>query len=222
MPELPRDATARPLPPDLDRLLHDLRGPLNSAVMYGEVLRRVAKGDQPLEQNLTAILQQLERLGRMLPAAFGVLALELGATAAVPLRRLVEGAAAAPGLRSVTLEAGEWPDVVGDERLLGLAVTHLLRNAVEATADAGQARPPYVSVCRDAEGRVELRVRDSGGGLPTTNPKVLLRLLHSRKSAERGVGLISVERIARLHGGALRFESSREGTLVALALPIAH
>jgi signal transduction histidine kinase len=43
--------------------------------------------------------------------------------------------------------------------------------------------------------------------------------MQSTKPGHRGVGLVTVERIVRLHGGELRFESPGEGTVVTLALP---
>jgi len=69
------------------------------------------------------------------------------------------------------------------------------------------------------EGDVMLTVRDHGTGLRTTNPKLLIRLLQTSKSGHRGLGLVTVERVARLHGGRLEFESVADGTRVTLRLP---
>jgi signal transduction histidine kinase len=62
-------------------------------------------------------------------------------------------------------------------------------------------------------------VRDWGPGLPTTNANLLIRLLHSTKPGHRGLGLVTVERIARLHGGSLTFESPDDGAIATLTLP---
>ena len=50
-----------------------------------------------------------------------------------------------------------------------------------------------------------LQIRDWGPGLRTTNPRLLFKLLQKTKSGHRGVGLVTVERIARL-----LFDVSRE------------
>ena len=100
--------------------------------------------------------------------------------------------------------------------LLSVAISQLLWNAVESTAT--DSRPPEVSASRGSDG-VALIVRDWGGGLPTTNPKLLIRLLHSTKPGHRGLGLITAERVARLHGGTLTFESPKDGAQVTLRLP---
>ncbi len=51
-------------------------------------------------------------------------------------------------------------------------------------------------------GRVTLFVRDWGAGLRTTNARALIRLALSSESGRPTTGLVTVERVARLHGGA--------------------
>jgi len=50
---------------------------------------------------------------------------------------------------------------------------------------------------------------------------VLIRLFHSSKPGHRGLGLVTADRIARLHEGSLEFESPPDGALVTLVLPAA-
>jgi signal transduction histidine kinase len=202
-----------PLPEDLDRLLHDLRGPLNAAVMHLEVIRRRIPEDDAAHASVDTIQQELLRLATLLPTAFSVVALERGELTAVNLRDLVERALKAQGLHGVVLAESPWPDVRVDERLVGLAVAHLARNALQATAAARASRPPRVSASPTGTGQVALTVRDWGGGLRSTNPKVLVRLT--------GVGLVTAERVARLHGGALSFAAPGEGAEVTLTIPAA-
>jgi signal transduction histidine kinase len=217
MAVLPDDPGRRPLPQDLGRLLHDLRGPLNSLTMHLEVLKRTVRDDDPVaEDSLRTVLDQLGRLSAMLPAAFDVAALELGRLQPVDLGALataVQKDAAGP----VTLAEGRWPMVVGDEGLLRVALGHLVSNAVEATAAAGNLRPPSVSASTDGD-EARVTVRDWGSGVPTTDPKLLIRLLRSTKPGHAGLGLVIVERIVRLHGGSLRFASPGNGTEVTLGL----
>lgn len=210
------EGAARKLPAELARLLHDLRGPLNSAVMHLEVLKRTVSDDPSSAESLRTVLQQLVRLSEMLPAAFAVAALEAGPLAPVSLRAVVERARQEPELDRVRVVGDTWPDVRADAPLLALGIAQLLRNAVEATAPNG--RPPEVSASCDA-GTVGLSVRDWGAGLPTANPKLLIRLLHSTKAGHRGSGLVTAERVARLHGGALVFEDLSDGARVTLELP---
>jgi signal transduction histidine kinase len=143
--------------------------------------------------------------------------------APVNLGTLVRRALAEPGLEGVTLADGAWPDVRGDARLLGLAVAHLARNALAATAAAGGARPaPRLSAGAAEPGRVALMIRDWGTGLRTTNPRALIRLSLSATTGRPAVGLVTVERIARLHGGTVEFHAPADGGAeVRLILPLA-
>lgn len=211
------------LPPDLDRLLHDLRGPLNAMGMHLEVLKRAGSVDPAVLQRLETVRQEMTRLATLLPAAFGVIALERGDIAPLNLETLVRRALDEHGLAGVTFAEGAWPDVRGDARLLGLAVAHLVRNALAATeAAGGGGRAPRVSARAAEPGRVTLVIRDWGRGLRTTNPRALVRLALSKTTGQPAVGLVTVERIARLHGGALEFHAPAEGGAeVRLILPAA-
>jgi signal transduction histidine kinase len=207
----------RPLPVELARLLHDLRGPLNSAVMHLEVLKRTVSDDPGASDSLRTVLQQLVRLSDMLPAAFAVASLEAGPFELLDLRTVVELARDARGLTTVKLADGGWPRVRGDQALLIVGIGELLANAVEATPAERQS--PEASSSRSPDGDVVLAVRDWGTGLRTTNPKLLIRLMHSSKAGHAGLGLVTAERVARLHGGALGFEGLADGTRVTLRLP---
>lgn len=155
----------------------------------------------------------------MLPAAFAVTALEAGLRRPVPLRPLVASVLANHGWREVVVAPDPWPSALGDNTLLALAVEHLVRNALEATKPG--ASPPRVAAVADGA-RVTLTVRDWGSGLGTTDPRLLIRLMQSTKPGHVGLGLLVVERVARLHGGTMTLSSPGEGIEVALTLPRAE
>jgi len=207
------------LPEDLDRLLHDLRGPLNAMQMHVELLKRLDVGDRGATASLETIGQEVLRLARLLPAAFQVVGLELGEVGAHDLRALVVEAFEEHGVKGVGVTAGAWPRVAVDARLLRLAVAHLARNAVAATG-AG-ARAPEISAAGEGD-RVAVVVRDWGRGLRTTNPRALIRLAID-PAGKPSVGLVTVERVARLHGGRVEFASPPGGGAeVRLVVPAAR
>jgi signal transduction histidine kinase len=210
------------LPADLERLLHDLRGPLNAMAMHVEILRRLGGSEPGARASLEVLQQEIGRLAAMLPAAFAVMALEPGVPERVNLRTLAERALADQPPGAVTLASGPWPDVCVHAPLLVLAIDHLVRNALEATR-AGGERPaqPCVSCEVAPPGSVTLVVRDWGRGLPATNPHALIRLAPRTSNARPRAGLVSVERIARLHGGSLTFLTPPDGGAeVRLVLPM--
>jgi signal transduction histidine kinase len=206
------------LPGDLDHLLHDLRGPLNALTMHLETLKRAGLDDPAGLQSLESARHEVARLAQLIPAAFTVLALERGPVSRVDLGELVRSALERHGVRGVSVAAElAWPEVEGDPDLLGLAVAHLARNALAATRAAGADRPsPRVS-CREAgPGRVALVVRDWGPGLRTTNCRAVVRLIISPGTGRPTMGLLTVERVVRLHGGDLGFQTPADGGVEAV------
>lgn len=208
------------LPRELDRILHDLRGPLNALFLHVDVLKNAcARDDETARRSLEIVERSLRRLSGMLDAAFSVAGLERGRDTAVSLRAVVDQVIHAQ-TGPVTVRCDTWPDVQGDRDLLSLALGHLVRNALEATAAAGPGRrPPEVSAEVDGK-QVVVAVRDWGVGLASTDPRSVMRLGASTKPGGEGIGLLVAERIARLHGGALAFHVHGAGAEVRLTLPL--
>jgi signal transduction histidine kinase len=197
------DFRRAPLPVDLERVLHDLRGPLNAAVLHVQALKRFV-ADESAQASVQSIHKELDRLTAMLPVAFAVCALERGASRPLLLRNVVESAIPEDARKRVAVDSGPWPGIDGDERLLVLALAHLLSNAVEASGEHGDVR---VSVAVEAD-TVTVAVRDSGGGFKTRNPNAVVRLMASTKTGHLGIGLLVAQRVARLHGGGLAVETA--------------
>jgi two-component system OmpR family sensor kinase len=104
--------------------------------------------------------------------------------------------------------------VVGDPHQLLQAVRNLVRNAVQASGD-----PAGVSVeLREDGARVQLRVRDSGPGIPAERLERIFERYFSGSSGA-GVGLTVVSRIIEQHGGELQVKTSPEGSCFTVDLP---
>jgi signal transduction histidine kinase len=199
-----------------DLVDHALRGPLNVAILNLELLTTAVKGDAVGEQAVRKIREEILRLSHtLLPAAFAVLSLEIGDLKPVGLRAVVERALAEHGLCGVDLAGGEWPQIRADERLLMLAIAHLARNALAATAREG--RGPEISTVVRPDGGVDLIVRDWGATLGHDLPVTQSYL--SRRGHIGGIA--TVVRVARLHRAGLSFEMLPEGGVIArLSFPV--
>ncbi len=114
--------------------------------------------------------------------------------------------------------------IEGDGQQLRLAISNVLRNAVEALAhQPANQRCLSISLQR-LPGKVQLVVADSGPGFPAE----ILRqnssedvLLHSRKPRGTGIGLYVVSTTMENHGGSLQLDNSQAlgGAEVTLLLP---
>src|SRR5207237_179635 len=185
-----------PLPAELARLLHDPRGPLNSAVIHLEVLKRTVADDPAAAESLRTVLHQLGRLSEMLPAALGVAALEPDPPRTLDLRALVERACEAGGHAGVTVTAGAWPCVRGDEALLVRAIGELIANGVQATRAGGRRREAARGQRGVGQGRAEsggarawvCRQRGVGSRAPARTPRSPPRLGGSAGRRRLGAG----------------------------------
>ena len=116
----------------------------------------------------------------------------------------------------------EPPDAVirADPELLEQALINLLKNALEAAADAPS--PRIELSLRRADGRVALRVADNGRGLPQSDPEQVFTPFFTTKAGGSGIGLSLARQIALAHGGSLTAAPNGEaGAVFTLALPLA-
>jgi light-regulated signal transduction histidine kinase (bacteriophytochrome) len=112
--------------------------------------------------------------------------------------------------RSVDLSIEEGLCATGDRELLRIVVENLIGNAWKFTAEREQAR---IEFCGGGHnGRPELVVRDNGAGFDMAYVDRLFapfgRLHPEEEFAGLGIGLATVQRIVRRHGGAIRGEGA--------------
>ncbi|MCE7868922.1 hypothetical protein DYH09_00945 [bacterium CPR1] len=189
---------------------HDLCAPLRSAEGF---LQLVLTGDQELSDknrkylgNVTLSLESLERLVSGL--------LELSRVSRAPL--CIEQVNLTALAREVVSELGCDPARVsiqgdltlpGDRDLLRVVLRHLLDNALKFSSRKEQPR-----VELGGQNGVSFFVRDNGAGFPPEQAYRLFtpfqRLHHERDFPGTGVGLATVQRILRRHGGSVKAEGS--------------
>ncbi len=212
-------------------LAHDLNQPLMALTSFLEgTARLISKGAatdadvvEALERSASFAYQAsdiLKRFRQLLRREKPLRApVELGSL----LRRVRDGVqreAVAVGVE-ITVPAGVRRVVAyGDGLQIEQVVIHLVRNAIEALASTDR-RPRVVTLTAGyADAMCEIRVSDTGPGMP---PEVLERLFEpvaSTAEAGRGLGLMICHSIAEIHGGRLILErTGPAGTTFVLTLP---
>lgn len=201
---------------------HELRTPLASLKVQAQVAKR---STVPAEQQqaLDKVLESVERASRLVDQLLTLARVDPESGQLryekVRLDRLCEdvmaGLAGEAASRKIEMElnAGDRPTVMGLNESLTILLRNLLDNAIRYTPDEGQVR---VSIDTLGEERLDLRIEDSGPGIPADErEKVFDRFyrLAGQESGGSGLGLSIVSRIAELNQATLELNRSSLGGL---------
>jgi signal transduction histidine kinase len=213
---------------------HEFRTPLTSLRQLSEVFSE----DRPLEaERRRKYYQALDRAtGRLNSLVEGLLdfgRMEAGAKV-YTLRRVDAGALVTSVVDEFQREAelrgyqvelnrgGSLPETEADAEALGRALWNLLDNAVKYSPDS---KTVWVAVERQ-DGKVAVRVRDCGLGIPASEQRQILKKFVRGSAANHtgikgtGIGLAMVQHIVQAHRGELRLESKPgEGSTFTILLP---
>jgi hypothetical protein len=209
---------------------HDLRAPLRAMTGFAEILR--AEHAAALPPDALALLERTEaaarRMGQLIDNLLGLARVsrqdmhkaqvELSALAAEIAAELAEANPA----RKVEVRVTPGLFARADPVLIRVALQNLLANAWKYTAKSAQARVEFGAESSGAE-RV-FYVRDNGAGFDMQHAERLFRpfqRLHDDHEYEgTGIGLATVERIVRRHGGRVWAEAAPErGATFRFTLP---
>jgi signal transduction histidine kinase len=215
----------------LDNVSHDLRTPLARLRGTAEMALASAPNVDRDRDALADCVEETDRVLVMLNTLMDISEAESGAlqlkrepvrmadiaTRAVDLYRDVADA------KGVTITAHATSDIVvlADATRLQQVAANLIDNAVKYTPPGGSVDVDVLQ----ANGRAQLRVRDSGIGIPTDEvPRIWERLFRgdaSRTERGLGLGLSLVKAIVEAHGGAVEVTSEPgRGSTFTVSLPV--
>jgi signal transduction histidine kinase len=199
---------------------HDLQAPLRHVQSYAEMVELDFSSDLPPEaqQYLRRIVSQSKAMASMLEdllklSLIGKQDLRLQRTPLVEVVNEVVGdIKSETDSRSIEWNVGQLPTVSCDPGLMKLAFLNLLSNAVKytrprkkAVVEVGQA---------ERNGETSIFVRDNGVGFNMKYADMLFGVfqrLHGPAEFEgTGVGLATVARIVRKHGGRIWAEAEED------------
>lgn len=209
---------------------HDLRQPVQSLVLLAHA---IAEHVAPSGRDMLVGLQlSTETLRELLDALLDISKLDAGAMTAdvrtFPLPRLFAELGGYVGLaKQKGLDfriSGCDVAVVSDPVLLGRILRNLVENAIKFTE-----RGLVEVACRDAGGRTEISVADTGIGIPPEHHAAVFGDFYqigrpSLGGAKgMGLGLAIVKRLTELLGHGIRVESRPgEGTRFVVSVPRAE
>jgi signal transduction histidine kinase len=220
----------------LANVSHEFRTPLNVIVGYIDLLRDGTFGTCPpdaipvfdkVHGNAAYLLELVEEfldLSKLEAGAMSVRSEAVELTAF--LRELGEWFALlvrAKPVRFVADVPDGLPAVAAESAKLRVVVQNLLSNAEKFTQQ-GEIR---LSAAALGDGRIVIRVSDTGPGIPTEHHEAIFDIFHQLRPHDGqtkgvGLGLALARRFARMMGGEITLESTLgAGSTFTVVLPVA-
>ncbi|MCU1232099.1 MAG: sensor signal transduction histidine kinase, partial [Candidatus Solibacter sp.] len=205
---------------------HEVKNPLNAMLLHVEVARaKLAHGDTDVGQQMEIIAREILRLDRVVRTFLDFTRPVELKLQTISMRDLVEEIvdlarpqASAAGIGVAVREEVEGVEVRVDRDLFKQAVLNIVVNGMQAMPDGGELRFEATAGKHGAE----LRVADTGLGIPEELREKIFRLYFSTKKEGSGIGLAMTYRIIQLHDGTIDFTSEPgKGTTFLIRLPIA-
>lgn len=202
-------------------ILHDIKNLVSQLSLVARNAERHADNPE-FRADMIATLQ--DSVGKMNDLLARLAPKERGRSEAprpVGLRKMAEQLAAQKGdVHPVHIAAGPEFHAVADPVRLETALTHLVQNAIDASAPD---TPVCLTVDGDAE-EVRIAIEDRGVGMDEAFVRdKLFRPFSSSKSGGFGIGAFEARSLVAEMGGTVRVESREgEGTRFTVSLPAAH
>ena len=194
---------------------YELRTPLTTIIGYAELLQSLGEAvPDRMRQHLGSIRTAAEQLARSIDDVLDMaqidaneMALSLGDVNVNDLLGQVGDncvrAAQEVGVNLIVDDALAAGVIRADNRRLAQVLDHLVGAAIRTTPAGGEVR---LSAVRDL-GEVQLKVRDTGRGIPFHVQAHIFDRFVGRDRGGPGLGLALVKALVELHGGWVALES---------------
>jgi signal transduction histidine kinase len=204
---------------------HEVRNPLGAIQLYSGLLRNECGGLDPavkLIEKIEAGIRAIDGVVRdtlaLAPRGLRLAPCRLD-TLVVATLDLCSEKLQSCGVQAITELANPATVVMIEEYGAQRVLMNLIVNAAEASNAGSEVR---ISAAEATDGRVELRVSDSGIGMP---PEVLERIFDpffTTKKTGTGLGLTLAHRLMEAQGGELRAANrAKGGAEFTMTLPVA-
>lgn len=220
------------------RIAHEIRNPLTPIQLSTERIRRrygdqINDEDGVFERCINTILRQVSDIGHMVqefsdfarmpkptPSRFDLAAL---ITDVVFAQRVVN-----PDFKFSLSLPPDGLSILGDERLLGQALTNIVKNAAESLSgrpvnDETQGQISVTVPPSNDDDQIVIRIEDNGPGFPEDVREQLLEPYVTAREGGTGLGLAIVNRVIMDHGGSVQLlepEHGARGAIVKIILPL--
>ncbi|TAN64131.1 MAG: HAMP domain-containing protein, partial [Magnetospirillum sp.] len=218
------------------RIAHEIKNPLTPIQLSAERLKRkylkeIQSDPETFVALTETIVRQVGDIGRMVDefssfARMPAPQMKPDDLADICRQALFLQRTGAPEVEFISVLPDHKVPIVCDGRLIGQALTNLLKNALEAVQGRDDPEAPrgriVLTLTLHPE-RLVVEVADNGKGLPKENRERLTEPYVTTRVKGTGLGLAIVKKIMEDHGGDLYLEDALEGgAKVGLVFPTAE
>jgi len=205
-------------------LAHEIGTPMGVIQGHAELLES-SVSDERGRWRLRTIREQIERISRIIQALLNTARPREPVRVPISVAPILENSlsflAEKFRRRGVEVERhfAPAPEICGDAGKLQQLFLNLLLNAVDAMPQGGKI---LASLGTAQDGRLEVRIRDSGVGIPPDQISQIFQPFYTTKEAGHGsgLGLVVAREIVTDHGGEIEVASeSGKGTEFRISLP---
>jgi len=208
-------------------IAHEVKNPLAGILGYAQLSLRKSEPDTVLHNNLKIIEKETKRCRTIIDNLLKFARQDKAERKPLELNRVVEDTAVLMdhqlGMHRIRLEkelAQDLPAILGNANQLQQILMNLLLNALQAMeGTGGKIR---ITTGRTGDGRAEVRISDTGPGIPKEIQARLFEPFFTTKPAGKGTGLgLSVTYgIVKDHKGEILVESEAgQGATFLLLFP---
>jgi signal transduction histidine kinase len=205
-------------------LAHEIRTPLVSIGGFTRRLLRATPSEDPRREEMDIIVSEVARLERLVEEVLGYSKITKPVYESTDVNELIRIVVATiqrgiekNDIRMVLELDPELPPAGVDKSQLQQALMNLITNGMDAMPSGGT----LTIGSRWDNDFFEIRVRDTGVGIPREHWGKMFTPFYTTKMTGSGLGLAIVAQVVENHRGALRFESTPgQGTSFFIRLAI--
>ena len=209
---------------------HELNNPLSVVVGQALMLEEAA-ADPETAKRAEKIGAAADRCARIVKTFISMARHQPAERKPVEVNRVIEAALEVTGysLRAAGIDvstrlASDLPTIFADAHQLQQVVTNLIINAQHALEDVEANRRLHITTShRRKSGRVVIKVKDNGPGVPEEIRGRIFEPLFTTKAVGTGtgIGLALCHRLVETHGGSIAIEGpSDQGAVFVVQLPV--
>jgi len=223
------------------KIVHEANTPLSITKNYLAILKRKLSEDQPVEEEIRIINEEIDRLALIISelSDFSELKiqpndpLDVNALLSNLIRIFQESLILKPNINTHLKLDPSLPTVMTDKNRMIQVFSNLIKNAAEAMPEGGNLyiSTRYVSNSIDAiinqaadstQGNVEIAIRDDGSGIAeAVKSRLFEPYITSKGTGHAGLGLSIVYNIVKSIKGTITCKSdNKKGTSFKIVFPI--